>query len=130
MQELITALGLEISEETKIVFQMFNDIEYEEQVKRDVLLPSNVRQLEVKLLVSSLFAQSNGLRRNIIAPQCAVCIHMLLQEPEYLTGSASHLAYRVRLKMVPLQHGHHVFYFPPGILQCASLDFFQVAPSI
>ena len=118
LEELVPALRLDPSEKSKVVFQVFDHIEHQNEIKKGVVFLRDVRQFEMKPFIGPPFAHFNRLGRNIVSPECAGIAHLHLQEPEHLANAASNLADRLRLEVMSLQHRDDVLDFPGDFSTC------------
>src|SRR6266851_2903168 len=87
-------------QKAEIVFDVFEDIEDQNQIEECVFLPTDVSQFELKFFICPALAHLHGLRRDVVTPETARVVHLLLQQPEHFARTTSDLAYGRRLQMV------------------------------
>src|SRR5712692_7796621 len=103
MNDLVFAFRLQISQETEVVLEMFEDVHEQHQVEMHAFLASNVRIRETESLIRSALTECKGLWRDLISQECAVFGHALLHEPQNLSDPTSHIANPLGRNPVSLQ---------------------------
>src|SRR2546422_22120 len=83
---------------------MLEHVKHQDKIEELVPLLSDVRQPEVQRLVCSRGAQLKRLRRDVVAPQNAVGVQVLLQLTENLARSTAHVADALGGHPIPVQH--------------------------
>ena len=89
-------------QKAEVVLNVLKDIEYQNQIEKRVLLPTDVGQFELKLFVCPALTHLYRLRRDLVAAKTARFVQFALQQSEHFARTASHLAYGSRLQTVSL----------------------------
>src|SRR5208282_1639058 len=123
MKNLISTLRANSPQKAEIVFDVLDDIKDQNHFKEGAFLLTDIGQFELKPGVCPALAQLQSLRRDIITPEAAHGIHLLLEQLQHFPRTTSDFSDGLWLQPVFLQHPQdlaclkrRLFHVPRGIL--------------
>ena len=112
MDDLVLAPRPDLSQETEIVFQMFEDIHEEDDIEIRPFLFSDVRHSEMNSFFRPTLTKRERLRRDLIPPEGAFFMHSFLDSTQHLASATPDIADSFRREPIPGDHLENVLGFP------------------
>ena len=128
MKYLQLALWSDCGQEAEIVFDVLENIEDQHQVEEDAFLLTDVPQFELESFVRSAPAHLQGLRRDVVSPESACVVHLLVQELEHFACATTDVADGLRPQPVLLHHPQDLVDLERGFIDVPARIVLQVFP--
>src|SRR2546426_8165637 len=101
---------------------MLDNIENQNEIEDGVFLLTDVCQSELKSFVRPALAHLQSLRRDVVTPETACVVHVLLQEPDHFACTAADFADGLRLQTIFLHHSQDVLNLEWGFINMPKLS--------
>ena len=117
-------------EKSKVILQMFDDIQNQKEIEVYALFFAKICKLEVQMIIFPRLAKLNRLGRDVVSPEFLVRVHLKLKLAQDFAGAAPSFTDGLRRKVVSLQHLQNVLGFERRLLHMPVGFLFRYSPSL
>src|ERR1700678_3357115 len=100
VENLVLGARTNFTEKSKIILQVFDDIQNQKEIEVHGSFFAKIGELEVQLIIFPRLAKLDCLRRDIVSPKFVVRAHLQLELPQNFACAAARFADCSRRKVI------------------------------